>query len=88
VIDGRIYPLDEVAPERPELHHGVFDLLQRWDSVAPALQALADQVDSRMGRFSADDRSVRVLTPIRYPGCSHRTRARRGHTSASSYRTG
>ena len=67
VVDGRLYPLDTVAPERAELQGGLFELLQRWDAVFPALQSLADDVDRRAQGLAADDRSIRVLTPIRYP---------------------
>ncbi len=67
VVDGRLYPLDSLAPRRPELHAGLFDLLQRWDAVYPELQALAEGVGSGTGGLASDDRSTRVLTPIRYP---------------------
>lgn len=67
VVDGRLFPLDDLAPERSELQAGLFGLLQRWDDVLPALQALADDVDVRQGGLSPDDPSIRVLTPIRYP---------------------
>jgi 2-keto-4-pentenoate hydratase/2-oxohepta-3-ene-1,7-dioic acid hydratase in catechol pathway len=67
VVDGRLYPLDDLAPERPELQAGLFGLLQRWDDVLPMLQELAEAVDSRQGGITPDDPSIRVLTPIRYP---------------------
>jgi 2,4-diketo-3-deoxy-L-fuconate hydrolase len=67
VIDGRLFPLDELAPQRPELQAGLFDLLQHWDQVYPTLRDLAEHVDLRMGGLAPDDRSVRVLTPIRFP---------------------
>jgi 2,4-diketo-3-deoxy-L-fuconate hydrolase len=67
VVEGRLFPLDQLAPQRAELQVGLFDLLQRWDAVYPALQALAAHVDQRVGGLAPDDRSVRVLTPIRYP---------------------
>ena len=50
VIDGRLYPLDQLAPERAELHVGLFDLLQRWEAVLPTLESLAERVDRRTGR--------------------------------------
>ena len=77
VVDGRLYPLDTLAPRRPELHVGLFDLLQRWDAVSPALQALAEGMSTRNEGLSPDDRSIRVLTPIRYPRGSPGRRARR-----------
>jgi 2-keto-4-pentenoate hydratase/2-oxohepta-3-ene-1,7-dioic acid hydratase in catechol pathway len=67
VVEGRLYPLDELAPQRLELQAGLFELLQRWDAVYPTLQSLAEHVDQRMGGLAPDDRSVRVLTPIRFP---------------------
>ncbi len=68
VVDGRLFPLDELAPGRPELHAGVFALLQRWDDVGPALQALAEDVNTSSGGVAPDDhRAVRVLTPVRLP---------------------
>jgi 2-keto-4-pentenoate hydratase/2-oxohepta-3-ene-1,7-dioic acid hydratase in catechol pathway len=67
VVDGRLFPLDDLAPDRPDLHAGLFGLLQRWDDVYPALRALADVVSPNRGGLSPDDRSIRVLTPIRYP---------------------
>ena len=67
VVDGRLYPLDSLAPARADLQHGLFDLLQRWDAVYPELQQLAESVDSRMAGLAPDDRSIRVLTPIRFP---------------------
>ena len=67
VLHGRLFPLDQLAPDRPELQGGLFDLLQRWDAVYPALQALAEDTDPRRGGLESDDRSIRVLTPIRYP---------------------
>ena len=66
-IGGRLYPLDSLAPRRPELHVGLFELLQRWDDAYPVLQALAERVGPRDGGLAPDDRSIRVLTPIRYP---------------------
>jgi 2,4-diketo-3-deoxy-L-fuconate hydrolase len=67
VIDGRLYPLDQLAPDRPELHDGLFGLLQRWDDLSPALYALAEDVTSKTASLAADDRSIRVLAPIRFP---------------------
>jgi 2-keto-4-pentenoate hydratase/2-oxohepta-3-ene-1,7-dioic acid hydratase in catechol pathway len=67
VVGERLFPLSEAAPERPELHGELFDLLQRWDDARPALQRLADGLDERRGGLAADDPAVRVLTPIRYP---------------------
>lgn len=67
VVEGSLFPLDDLAPDRPELHAGLFELLQRWDDVSPALQALAENINPNMGGLSPDDRSIRVLTPIRYP---------------------
>jgi 2,4-didehydro-3-deoxy-L-rhamnonate hydrolase len=67
VIDGRLYPLDQLAPDRPELHDGLFGLLQRWDDHGPALYALAEDVTARTPSLAADDRAVRVLTPVRFP---------------------
>jgi 2-keto-4-pentenoate hydratase/2-oxohepta-3-ene-1,7-dioic acid hydratase in catechol pathway len=67
VVDSRLFPLDDLAPDRPELHAGLFELLQRWDDVYPGLQALADGVNPNRDGLSPDDRSIRVLTPIRYP---------------------
>jgi len=67
VLDGRLYPLDRLARDRPELQGGVFGLLQRWDAVAPALQALAEGVGARTVGLAQDDRSIRILAPIRFP---------------------
>jgi 2,4-didehydro-3-deoxy-L-rhamnonate hydrolase len=67
VVDGRLFPLDDLSPERSELQAGLFGLLQRWDDVLPALQALAEDVDARQGGLAPHDPSIRVLTPIRYP---------------------
>ena len=67
VIEGRLFPLDRLAPRRAELHRGLFDLLQRWDAIYPVLQELAETVDPRTGGLAPGDRSIRVLTPVRYP---------------------
>jgi 2,4-didehydro-3-deoxy-L-rhamnonate hydrolase len=67
VVDGRLYPLDDLAPERPDLQGGLFQLLQRWDDVYPSLQGLAEQIDESYVGLSTDDPGMRVLTPIRYP---------------------
>ena len=67
VIDDRLYPLNELAPNRAGLQSGLFDLLQRWDAVYPTLQSLAEHVDHRMGGYAPDDPAIRVLTPVRYP---------------------
>jgi 2,4-diketo-3-deoxy-L-fuconate hydrolase len=67
VIDGRIYPLDALAPDRPELHRGLFELLQGWDTVYPAVESLAESVDGTTAGLAPDDHAIRVLTPIRFP---------------------
>lgn len=67
VVEGRLYPLDDLAPERPEIQAGLFQLLQRWDDVYPSLQGLAEQIDESFVGLSTDDPGIRVLTPIRYP---------------------
>jgi 2,4-diketo-3-deoxy-L-fuconate hydrolase len=67
VIDGRLYPLDLLAPDRADLHVGLFDLLQRWEAVLPLLESLAEGVDRRHDGLTPDDRSIRILTPIRFP---------------------
>lgn len=67
VLDGTLFPLDVVAADRPELRGGLFGLLQRWDDVYPALRALAADLDGQPGGLAADDRSIRLLTPIRLP---------------------
>lgn len=67
VLDGRLYPLDQLAPDRPELHDGLFGLLERWDDLSPALYALAEEINALTASMTADDRSIRVLTPIKFP---------------------
>ncbi|MFN8633682.1 MAG: fumarylacetoacetate hydrolase family protein [Chloroflexota bacterium] len=67
VVDGRLYPLDALASDRPELHGGLFGLLQRWDEVYPALRSLAERVDRHGPGLAPGDRSIRLVTPIRYP---------------------
>lgn len=67
VLDGRLYPLDDLAPGRPDLHNGLFRLLQRWEDLAPAIYALAENVSATTPSLAPDDRSVRVLTPVRFP---------------------
>ena len=67
VLDGQLYPLDQYAPGRAELRGGLFDLLQRWDAVSPILQSLADDLDGTPGGLTPNDRSIRLVTPIRYP---------------------
>jgi 2,4-didehydro-3-deoxy-L-rhamnonate hydrolase len=67
VVGDRLFPLADLAPDRPELHGGLFELLQRWDEVWPTLESLAEGADPHRGGLAPDDRSVRVLTPIRYP---------------------
>ncbi len=66
VVDGRLFPLDVVAGNRPELQGGLFALLQHWDAVYPALRSLAAGLSARDG-MTADDHSIRLLTPIRLP---------------------
>jgi 2,4-didehydro-3-deoxy-L-rhamnonate hydrolase len=67
VLNGRLYPLDDVAPDRPELRSGLFGLLQRWDAVYATLESLAETAESRTRGLAPDDRSIRLVTPIRYP---------------------
>ncbi len=67
VIEDRLYSLDELAPDRAELQTGLFGLLQSWDAVYPTLASLAESIRPGQGGYAADDRSVRVLTPVRYP---------------------
>ena len=67
VVDGRLFPLDDLAPKRPDLQAGLFGLLQRWDTAYPALRSLVEHVDHRMGGLSPDDPSIRLVTPIRHP---------------------
>jgi len=67
VIEDRLYPLDELAPDRAELQTGLFGLLQSWDAVYPTLASLAESIRPGQGGYAADDPSVRVLTPVRYP---------------------
>lgn len=67
VVGERLFPLPDLAPERPELHGGLFALLERWDEAWPTLQALAERLEPGRGGLAPDDRSVRLLTPIRYP---------------------
>src|SRR3954467_12016793 len=67
VVDTRLFPLDELAPHQPGLQAGLFELLHRWDDVYPAVQALAERVDPGTGGLSPDDRSIRIVTPIRHP---------------------
>lgn len=66
VVGDRVIPLVDLAPERLELEGGLFDLLQRWDEVWPMVRGLADRADLSRG-LALDDRSLRVLTPIRFP---------------------
>lgn len=67
VVEDRLYPLADLAPDQTELHGGVFGILQDWETYLPTLRGLAELVDGRTGGLAADDRSVRALTPIRYP---------------------
>jgi 2,4-diketo-3-deoxy-L-fuconate hydrolase len=67
VVDGRLFPLDVVARDHPELRGGLFALLQRWDDVYPVLRSLAADLDPQRDGIAADDRSIRLLTPIRLP---------------------
>jgi 2,4-didehydro-3-deoxy-L-rhamnonate hydrolase len=67
VIDGRLYPLDQYAPGSDGLHRGLFDLLQNWDLHYPTLQSLAEELDGTKDGLQPNDRSIRVVTPIRYP---------------------
>ena len=67
VVEGRLFPLDDLAPDRPELQAGCSGCSSagttsirrsgRWPSTSTA---------TRVG-LAPDDRSIRVLTPIRYP---------------------
>ena len=67
VVEDRLYPLADLAPDQTELHGGVFGILQDWETYLPTLRGLAGMVNGRTGGLAATDRSVRVLTPIRYP---------------------
>ena len=67
VVEDRLYPLADLAPDQVELHGGVFGILQNWELYLPTLRGLADMVDGQTGGLAANDRAVRVLTPIRYP---------------------
>ena len=74
----RLYPLAELAPERPELHGELLELLGRWDDAWPALRPLADGLADRSGDPKPEglDRgnpSVRVLAPIRRPQAVYTT---------------
>jgi len=73
VVDERLFPLADLAPERPELQGGLFALLGQWDEVWPTLQWLAERADPRRGGSGPDARSVRLLTPIRYPRAVYTT---------------
>ena len=65
--DGeRLLPLADLAPDRPELHGGLSELLEFWDQAWPALRSLADGAGARAGS-PADDPSIRVLAPIPAP---------------------
>ena len=64
--DEWLFPLADLAPDRPELHVGLTELLQWWDQAWPALRALAEGVHAR-GGLRADDSAVRVLAPIPAP---------------------
>lgn len=66
VVGERLFPLFHLAPERPDLQGGLFELLQRWDDVGPALRALVDNLDERIGR-APNDPTLRLLAPVRYP---------------------
>jgi 2,4-didehydro-3-deoxy-L-rhamnonate hydrolase len=67
VVGERLFPLAELAPEWPELHDGVFAVLQEWERHLPTLRALAERADERRGGLTPTDRAMRILTPIRYP---------------------
>jgi len=67
VLDGRLFPLDGVAEDHPELGGGLFDLLQRWDDVLPGLRALAAGLEGRKGGLAPNDPAIRLVTPIRLP---------------------
>lgn len=67
VIDDRLFPLDELAPDRTELQMGVFGLLQSWDAVYPALVSLAGSITAGQSGYAADDPTFNLLTPVRYP---------------------
>lgn len=67
VVAEKLYPLDTLAPNRPELHAGLFMLLQRWPEVYPELKALAEKIETGKGGLSERDPAIRVLTPVRYP---------------------
>jgi 2-keto-4-pentenoate hydratase/2-oxohepta-3-ene-1,7-dioic acid hydratase in catechol pathway len=67
VVEDRLYPLDELAPDQAELQVGLFSLLQNWDSVYPTLVALAERVDGGPAGYAADDPTINLLTPVRYP---------------------
>ena len=67
VLDGRLFPLDGVAEDHPELGGGLFDLLQRWDAIYPVLRALAANLEGRKGGLAPNDPSIRLLTPINLP---------------------
>jgi 2,4-didehydro-3-deoxy-L-rhamnonate hydrolase len=64
VLGERLFPIAELAPE---LGGGLFELLQRWDEVLPAVRQLAEGLDARAGGLAADDPAVRVLPPVRSP---------------------
>jgi 2-keto-4-pentenoate hydratase/2-oxohepta-3-ene-1,7-dioic acid hydratase in catechol pathway len=67
VIDGRLFPFDDLAPEHPELRTGLFGLLQRWDEAYPTIRMLAEEAESRTPGLAPNDPAVRLVTPIRYP---------------------
>ncbi|MCC7371552.1 MAG: fumarylacetoacetate hydrolase family protein [Chloroflexi bacterium] len=67
VLDGRLYPLDQLAPDRPALHAGLFGLLQHWDNFRAAIYGLAAGIDPWTPALDPADPSVRVLAPLRFP---------------------
>ncbi|MCC6179115.1 MAG: fumarylacetoacetate hydrolase family protein [Chloroflexi bacterium] len=73
VVDERLYPLDELAPERRDLQVSAFGLLQHWDAVLPSLRALTERVDGQHGGYGPNDPTFRLLSPIRYPRAIFRT---------------
>ncbi len=67
VLGERLFPLADLAPERPELHGGLSVLLQRWDELWPSIQALAERPTDDAVALVADGVWARLVTPIRNP---------------------
>lgn len=63
----RLFPVAELAPNRPALHVELAELLGWWDEARLALRALAEGVDEPAAGLRADDPSLRLLAPIPAP---------------------